>query len=223
MSDHPSHFELDLFHLTREASPALRTHLDGCEVCQDHLRALQAPEPLPEWAATLPARRPRRDWWRWLAPLGTAALVASLLWVVVPQPLQPMDSGAEAPAFSPKGHPAAQVHVRRGEETLLLASDAPLRPGDRIRLSLHASGLPHYVLFAVSGSKPVELAKGQLSSGDDLIPGAWEVDASSGAELLRIVFSAAPLSDEEAREAAALLIRSEAVWTLELRLTKETR
>ena len=220
MSEHPSFLELDLFHVTREGSPSLHAHLESCAECAAHLRSLKEPEPLPEWAAALPPRRHRRDWRWWLAPLGTVALVASLLLVVIPAN-QVETPGAELPAFSPKGHPVAQVHVRRGDDTRLLGSGEALRTGDRIRLSLRATDLPHYVVFAVSGSEPVELARGRLAPDGALIPGAWEVDDSPREETLRIVFSAAPLTDDEAREAAALRIRSDSRWTLELRLPKE--
>lgn len=226
MSEHPSTFELDLYHLTRQAPPALHAHLERCEVCTHHLRALQEPAPLPGWAAALPPQAPRQRWRSWLVPLGTVALAALALFVVVlPGQLQAPDAtvfpAGPEPAYAPKGAPQAQVQVRRGTRTWQLEAGEALRGGDAIRLSLRPAGLSHFFVFSLGAKGPVLLSQGVLPPEGGVAPGAWEVEGSEGEEHLRVVFSRDPLSESDAREAARLLHRGEDVWTVELRLKKE--
>ena len=241
---HPSYPELDCYHLGGEASgsPSLREHLSGCLRCGEYLASLGIAKSAtpPDWLAQLGAAPPRirghrpelaarsmgRRWMRRAAGMLLAASAAAVLLVLaLPRSIPPPQK--ETPILLPKGEPAVTVFLKRAERVWQWDGRSVLRPGDRLRLKISATGYG-YVAIGAPAAEPHRvrlLYEGRLvsSAPDTLLPSSWEVDSQPGPEVLHVFLSRGPLPQEQLRPpgSAELVGGSGAVWKKTLLLPKE--
>jgi hypothetical protein len=183
MSDHPSYLELDRVVLDSESASATRAHVASCTRCSLYVERLARPEVPPAWVHALAPQRP--SWRNWFLGAGFAvAATAAVLLLVLPRT---KTDRADEPAFTTvKGSPTVGVHIKRGGDVFLWDGVEAVKPGDRIRLEV-----------AASGYRRVQVLTGGVSLFDDALPEsgalqlppAWEVDAQPGAEILDVVLT----------------------------------
>lgn len=206
---HLSSEDLDLLALgalPESERGAAEAHLGGCEACGRRRDALvrettqyrQSVQPrlLEKTVARLESPRVR---WRWpsFALLATAAAIATVV-IIADRPAPAPDGYVAA-----RGAPVFRVIVARGEARAELAPDSKLREGDRLRflvdptsaryvLVLSRDGAGRWSVYAPFGGEE-SLA---LDPGEQLLPGAVELDATPGREHLIAVFSDRPLRSD---------------------------
>jgi len=205
---HPSFFQLDRMVLG-SADPEVATHVQDCEICLAHLGRVQQLLPIPAWLGDLEKTR----WTWWLGGLGAcAAAIAVILMIRGPQ--QPAEVGA-------KGAPSVAVYVKRGESVSLWDGRAPFAPGDAFRLKISAQGFGRIVVASIQKDGITELYAGPVSArGESMLPPSWTLDAAPGPDILLLVFSQAPLTEDGLRRVAAQLPRTKEIWSTRLTLTK---
>ena len=96
----------------------------------------------------------------------------------------------------------AVLRSRGGEPATTVPADARFRPGDVLRFRVQAPTRGHALVLNVddAGSVtryfPEATAPGAVAAGEQVLPGAIELDGSRLHEQLLLAFSAAPLSEE---------------------------
>ena len=210
MSAHPSFLQLDRVALG-SADPEVAAHIQGCENCRAHLGRVQQSPPIPAWVGELSKTKQRRTWW--LGGLGAcAAGIAVLLMIRTPQ--QPADVGA-------KGAPSVAVYVKRGESVSLWDGRAPFAPGDALRLKISPQGFGRIAVASIQKDGITELYAGPVTTrGESMLPPSWTLDSAPGPDVLLLVFSQAPLTEDGLRRVAAQLPRTKEIWATRLTLTK---
>lgn len=190
---HPSFLALDRAHLGR-GSAEVEAHLAVCEECRAHLEALANPGFLPGIAAVRDAvNAPSRSRGAWLwAAVSLAAVACALLLFVGTRP--PRALGGDEAYVGAKGFRSVWIYVKRGAETRLWDGKRPLAFGDRVRLKVDPGGYRHLEVYSMDAlQRPTLLFEGPLSPGENvMLPDAWEIDDSPGAERLFVVFSDGP-------------------------------
>lgn len=194
--NHPSFLALDRAHLG-QPTPDVAAHLGGCEECQLYLESLAEPAFAPSFASIQRAiEQPRRRFqWRWV--FGSASLVAAACCVFLFVAHRDRNAGQTEDAYvGAKGFRSVWIYVRRGTETQLWDGKQPVLSGDRVRLKIDPGSYHRVEVYSLSDAQnPLRLYEGALSPGQNLtLPDAWEIDDSSSAEQLFVVFSDAPVT-----------------------------
>lgn len=201
---HPSFLALDRLALGGGV-PEDRQHADGCAQCGAYLARLEAPAPVPDAVRAL--ARPR--WARW-AVGGLATAVATSLAVAAVVAQQPAEEVRR------KGSPVASVFIRRGEAVMRWDGVAAVRAGDALRLEVQPEGFAR--LMVLEGATP--LFDGAVEAPRHALPLSWRVDDAPAAVELRLVFSRAPLTADQALDEWARGTRSAETWVTTLRLPR---
>jgi RNA polymerase sigma-70 factor (ECF subfamily) len=93
--------------------------------------------------------------------------------------------------------------------------------GDALRLKISPHGFGRVAVASLEGDTITELYAAPVNArGESVLPPSWTLDSASGPEVLLLVFSQTPLSEEGLRRAAAGLPRTSEVWATRLSLTK---
>lgn len=195
MSACPSELTLDAYELDELRDPPLMAHIRRCPECQGRLEARRSEfSAMPGRDAMLaslhvqlaepgPLRRP--GWRIWGGMLVAAA--AAVLFVVRP----------EAPALRSKGAMGLSIYVEREGEVVQASSGEVFHPGERLRFEVDLSRSAEIMILgreasgAVYGAFPI--GEGVLRSrpmqggADQVLPGAVQLDASVGREVLYLV------------------------------------
>jgi hypothetical protein len=212
MNGHPSFLELDRLALG-SADPQAAAHIESCETCRARVSRVQQAPPVPAWVGNLgSAKSSRRTWWA--GSVGALAAIALVLIVVTPRRGRNGDPGA-------KGAPSVAVYVKRGDVVSLWDGRAPFSSGDALRLKISPQGFGRVAVASVQGDTITELYAGPVNArGESMLPPSWTLDGTPGPDVLLLVFSHAPLSEDGLRRAAAGLPRTSEVWATRLALTK---
>jgi len=194
MTEHPSYLELDRHALGAGLDTNTARHVANCALCQAHLERILAESVVPVWVEQLAAAAPARthDWRPWTAALGglAAAAVLCLVW------LRP----SERPLGydTAKGMPAVGVYVNR-HEVVRVWDGAALEPGDRIRLEVAPEEFAHVSVFLEGEGSATPLYQGPVQAhARSVLPKAWQLDATSSAERIVVLFSDRTLAPAEA-------------------------
>ncbi|MEN0060581.1 MAG: hypothetical protein AAGA48_00450 [Myxococcota bacterium] len=166
---HPSPLALDRYALGQH-DPAIEEHVATCVVCRRHLAQVMAdPGPVPDaWRP-----QPVRGWPRWALP--ALAVAAALVLMLQTTPTPYVGSKGMANPL-----PTVAVWMER-DGSVARWANAPLRPGDAIRLQVEPGGHRHVVVR--SGS--TMLYAGDLNGLTDL-PISLRVDDEPGPETLTV-------------------------------------
>jgi len=184
---HPSFLALDR-HALGMSDPQTAAHVETCELCAAHVRAVSGREPIPDWVVSR-KRTGRRQWVGWLA-LAAAVLLAI---GVYREP-------APAPYVGAKGVAEVTVFVQRNGEVSVWQGEA-VRPGDRVRLGIQPTDL-RYVTIQ-SGDET--LFEGPISGDTDpwLVPASWEVDGEGDSEAITVILDDGPVRGVPSASAVA--------------------
>jgi hypothetical protein len=212
MNGHPSFLQLDRFALGA-ANPQVAAHVEDCATCRAQVSRAQQSPPVPAWVGEIrTAKRLRRAWW--LGGLGAVAAVAVVLMIAMRPPRLDGDTGA-------KGAPSVAIYVKRGEAISLWDGRAPFAPGEAFRVKISPQGFERVAIASLRGDALTELYAAPVNArGESVLPPSWTLDSEPGPEVLLLVFSHAPLSEDGLRGAAARLPRTREVWATRLTLTK---
>ena len=240
--EHPSFLTLDRLALGMVVSESERAHIQACAHCQAHIEQLRSNELLPSWTRELELHsgahrvrllRTRSTRWLGHAALGLAAAAAVLLMVIRRQETLDTvpDRSPDQVAYTTlRGAPSVGLYVKRGPRVQLWDGRMPIAPGDRLRLKVVPEGFTHVAVFSRSDAPEAEsraqllLSQPITPDGETLLPRAWQVDDSPGAEVLVVVLGRQPLSTHDLVHAERAVEQPEtapALWTRTLRLTKQ--
>jgi hypothetical protein len=204
---HPSFLALDRVHLG-DATAEVTAHVAECPHCRGYLDTLSSTT-VPNFT-TLQTRlavqrRAQVSWW-WGS--SAAALAAAACFLLILQNRQPPAVATDGPApandlrttpndttyLGSKGFRSVWVYVKHGAETRLWDGKQPVVAGDQVRLKLDPGAYHRVEVYSLSDpTAPSLLFAGALTPGQILtLPEAWEIDDSSTAEQLYVVFSDAP-------------------------------
>ncbi len=212
MNGHPSFLQLDRLALG-SADPQVAAHVESCETCRAQLSRVQQAPPVPAWVGDLgSAKSSRRTWWA--GSVGALAAIGLVLMIASPRRGPDGDPGA-------KGAPSVAVYVKRGDVVSLWDGRAPFAPGDALRLKISPQGFGRVAVASLQGDTITELYAAPVTArGESVLPPSWTLDGTPGPDVLLLVFSHAPLSEDGLRRAAAGLPRTSEVWATRLALTK---
>ncbi len=141
---------------------------------------------------------PRRRSWRWVAAPAVAAAAAVLLMLFWPRLF---DSGTPGPQIQYKGALSCKIFVKRGETQFQAKSGIQLQQGDHLRFEVTVDSAGFLTVFSIdskgiaspfypSSDPENDTSPYRLEmSGKHLLPGAVELDGSTGEEVIAVVFS----------------------------------
>ena len=178
--NHPSFLALDR-HALGVPDPDTAAHIETCEVCAAHVRAVTEPVPVPDWVTAQQQHSPRH-WGRWLA-LAAAALLAVGMFAI------PESATQSTPYMGTKGAPEVIVYLQRDDEVSVWSGSA-IRPGDQVRLGIR----PTTLRFVTIRSQGQTLYAGEISGDSDpwLVPASWQVDDQGHSESLTVILDDVP-------------------------------
>lgn len=215
-TEHPSRLMLESFAFSPNSLPAnaaTSAHVSGCSTCQRQVATMKQEREAFMFAhppATVLAKlkQPQQRGPIWLAWASFAAVAAVLLaWLLVSfSSSQPMQV---PPQIALKGGVRLEVLVSRENAPARPMPDgSPLRPGDVLRFNFTA---PHdgYLFIANLDATGVvtryypqgEERSAPVRQGTRLLPGAIALDRFEGREAVVALFSSAPLSEADVRDA----------------------
>lgn len=189
---HPSFLVLDRIALGDATLSKEQEHVTACATCQTHVSRVQATRPVPAWAREL-AAKPRQNAmsrWVWGSAMGTA-LAAAAVFLALHTP------NMNAEYTTVRGEPSLGLYIKRGERVSLWDGREAITPGDRLRLKVVPEGFTRVTVFSPTTdpqhpellfASPIDPTK------ENLLPRAWAVDDTPGAEALIVVLSHAPVS-----------------------------
>jgi hypothetical protein len=215
MTGHPSEYALDRAALGA-AAPDVGAHLARCARCSGVVAARRAPGEPPAWLASVkigPERRRRRRWW--ILPIPLLAAAAAMIVAVHGGTIRGGVAGIRE-----KGAPRVTVFVKRGDAVVAWDGRAPIRPGDRLRLSVRAPGYAQVSIASLaSPDAPAVLWAGPLERDADTVPPlSFRVDAQGTREVLSVVLSMQPVTPWQH---GAVPRRDDRVWSVRLDIPKE--
>ena len=243
-SEHLSSLALDTLRLGQPAQESQRAHLASCATCAAELRGEEATLELPPWLGAAmngthgrplglglgqPATRARRLRWMGLSA-GSLVLAGAAALMLMRLPSRPMEARDEVhddrqrPGVREKGFtPATRLYVKRGDEVWVWDGKRRIRPGDRLRLEIHAAGFTHVSVASTPAAgtvSPTLLHQGYLDAGAALLPISFKVDEQRGPEVISVVLADGPIPagahDRAARDPSELT-----TWRKVLVLEKE--
>lgn len=223
MSEHPSHYALDRAVLGSPDDPEVVRHVARCARCARAMADRRAAPDAPPWlgAVEVRAERARPPWWRrWRAFLPVPALAALALVLAVAgvgrAPAPP--SGA----IRAKGSPVLTLYVKRGQVVSPWDGRRPLRPGDRLRLTVRGAGFGHVSVAAVAGAEePVVLYEGPVEpDAETALPLSFRVEGGGEEDVLSVILARRPVLASE-HAAAAGRVEARDTWSARLHLPKE--
>ena len=200
MSGHPSHYALDRAALGA-AGAEVATHVERCARCARVVAARREAPASPAWVGAVHVgEAARRSWWRgrrgwrWLVPIPALAAAGVLVMVTS------RDVLVDAGEMRAKGGPSVTVHVKRGVAVAVWDGHTPLRTGDRLRLTVRASGFRRVSVASVGvpGAEPVMLYEGALEPGaETALPLSFRMDDGGRREVLSVILSRRPVPPSE--------------------------
>lgn len=226
-TDHASFYQLDRLACGRSISAAVKTHVESCKQCEQYVAKLQQPQSVPAWARQLDdgARAmPRTWWWAWAGGLASTVAIAALVLVFRSGETR---LGPHDEYTTVKGSPSVGVYLKTENGVTLWNGQTPVAPGDKLRLKIVPDGYHHVAVFAESAHykkrRYALLYEGRVSPhGELMIPAAWEVDASPGAEVIVVVMGEEPIgkSDIPRRHGGS---DTQGLWSTRLVIQKSSR
>lgn len=100
-----------------------------------------------------------------------------------------------------RGAPSVGLYIKRGARVFLWDGRQPVAAGDRLRLKVVPEGFTHVGVFATAASSSEQarlLFASEIAPEEEtLLPRAWEVDDTSGAETLVVVLGRRPVSKKD--------------------------
>ncbi len=189
---HPSFFALDAFAVSTTRDPAIDAHVASCAQCAGHLDTLRQPEPIPLW---VPKLEPRRNRAPFALIAGALACAAAIALVVLGR-----DPADETTTL--RGGPSVGIYIQREGHVFLWDGAQSVRAGDAIRLKVAPDGAAHVAVYSRAGSDLRPLVSMPIArNGETLLPRAWRVDGSGGAEEIVVAFSDGELALERVEAA----------------------
>jgi len=194
----PSELGLDRFE--HGEARELGAHVEGCAACQSRLTARREAYAAIDAAAHVRAvhlrlAEPPRRRWRFLlalAPVAAALLIA----------VQPSQDGLRS-----KGAVSLSVFKERAGTVSRAESGEPFAPGDKLRFRLDLAADAEVMILGVEASGRVydvfpatqdNLRSSPVAAGAErVLPGAVELDASIGREVLHLVACPRPFARAE--------------------------
>ena len=247
MGAHPSAMDFDraeMGRLSEDRRRELAAHVLGCARCAEtqetlrrtaaRFRAEIAPRALPRVLAAADGRLARvRRWWvtvnaamRWAVvatPVAAGLLLAVGIGTLGREAQRPAAHSVlsdEEPAVSPKGRPALQVFVRRGDRVFAPRSGDALVPGDALRFVVEPRGHRYLLVVSMDGAGKLSVYhpfEGTASAplGNDPrveLPGSVVLDRAPGPERIFAVFSDEALSAAAVRAAVDRAAAGDRRW-----------
>jgi hypothetical protein len=214
-----STFALDVYWASGRAGDAsIAAHVERCDRCKAylaHLDTLYARLPVPR--PPLRSGADRRPWWPG-AMAGGLAVAAAVALFAIARARTPA-SGAYVGA---KGTPAAQVLLRRGQETRVWDGRAALRPGDALALRVSCEEWKR-IAVAVPGPQGWARVSDALCPASDApLPFTLQVDGEPGDEQLALVLTQRSIDDGALERAIEENRRAADAWTIRFVLPKQT-
>lgn len=193
-----------------------KEHLSGCSSCQARWSELEEDKArfeqyvFPRTVSRIEERAHARSLLerlgeRWRVLLPALGLAAAALVAVVATPW----AAEEEPYLGVKGGGAAmEVVAHSGGGQFAVKSGARLRPKDRIRFVVEPAGAKYLLIASKDGQGNVTVyhpydgrQSAAVGPGRQELPGAIELDEVLGPERLLAIFSDAPLSADEVKQA----------------------
>lgn len=208
--EHPSQLALDRLRLQEPGTETIRTHVEGCAVCQTRLKAGNEKDVVYNAStfvgkeAHAVAKRARQTPWLVRAVVGVA-IAAGLAVVVVPMLKEPSSRGEGVKGNSP----ALTVYRHREGRVEKVQDGEVLKAGDALRFEVSLPNDASVVVVGVDGAgsvtpySPLAGVSAMRGAGRQLLPETMQLDAVLGEERVLAFVCDKPVSVEQVRVAIA--------------------